>query len=75
MAIVLVFPFTTLDSERNKVIKARIKPIVSIMIAIASLERSFIDMDICTIAEKQKAENVIKNTIVFLLLTVLLFRS
>ena len=73
--MVFVFPFTTLESERNKVIKAKIKPIAITMTAIVLLERSFMDIDICTIAEKQNAENVTKKTSVFLSLTVLSAKS
>ena len=75
MAIVFVFPLTTLVRDKNKVMKARIKPIPITIKAKEALANSFIDIDICTIAEKQKAEKATKNTKVFLLLRVILFKS
>ena len=51
-----MFPFTTLESERNSVTKARISPIDRIIQANVSLASSFIENDICTIAEKLHKE-------------------
>ena len=75
IAIVFVLPLITLERDRNKVISARIKPIVIIINAKVSLASVFIDIDICTIAEKQKAENATKNTSVFFPFRVVFFKS
>ena len=68
MAMVCVFPLMTVVMAKKSVVQARTMPIPSIIAPIITLEKSFIWADICVMAEKQKEENRIKKTSVFLLL-------
>lgn len=65
--MVFVFAFKTLVSDKNRVMNARINPIIKIIHEKVSLERSSIDMDICVIAENAEGgERDQKNKNLFL---------
>ena len=72
--MVFVLPFMTVVIARSKVVRANTSP-MSIIVPIILLAKSFMLKDICVMEEKQKEANRIKNTRVFLLFVVLLFRS
>lgn len=73
--MVLPLAFTTEVMAIQRVTHAKVIPIKIVITAIIALESSFMPMDICIMAEKQKTAKVMKNTRDFLCLRLLRFNS